>query len=213
MKIKTFIFSPFDVNTYIIYDNTKECVIIDPACYDKNEQSELKKFIDKNKLNPKRLLNTHCHLDHVFGNNFVCDTFNLKAEACKEDEPVLKFAADAARTYGLKMETPYPIEKYLSENDIIKFGNSQLNILHIPGHSPGSLVYYSEIDKFAIVGDVLFNGSIGRTDLPGGDYDSLISNIKSKLFNLDDETIVYTGHGPATTIESEKITNPFVKVL
>ncbi len=213
MKIETLVFSPFDVNTYIIYDDTKECVIIDPACFDVNEQARLEKFVERTGLKPKRLLHTHCHLDHAFGNKFVCDTYNLKPEASKEEEPVLKFTTEAAKSYGLNMEAPRSIEKFLNEVDLIKFGNSELNIFHIPGHSPGSLVYYSESDKFAIVGDVLFKGSIGRTDLPGGNYDSLIAGIKSKLFNLHDDTIVYPGHGPSTTIESEKITNPFVKVL
>ncbi len=213
MKTEAFVFSSFGVNTYVVYDDTKECVIIDPACIDASEQKKLKEFIENNELKPVKLLHTHCHLDHVFGNKFVCDTYNIKPEAGTESQQVISYSTDAAKSYGINMETPYPINKFLTENDTIKFGNSELKIFHIPGHSPDSLVYYSETDKVAFVGDVLFAGSIGRTDLPGGDYDTLISGIKTKLLNLSGDTAVYPGHMSFTTIEKEKITNPFVKGL
>lgn len=211
MKIKILVLSPFGVNTHIIYDETNECVIIDPACYSDVERKKLENFIVSNNLKPVRLLNTHCHLDHVFGNNFVCDTFSIGAESSKEDEFILNSAQRTAAMYGLKMQQPYPVKNFINENDIIKFGNSEIKILHIPGHSPGSLVYYSEKDLFAIVGDVLFAKSIGRTDLPGGNFETLISNIKNKLFKLNDETVVYPGHGEKTKIGIEKKTNPFLQ--
>ena len=210
MKIHHLVFSPFEVNTYIVTDKSKECVIIDPACNNKQEQEYLLKFIKENNLKPVKLLNTHCHLDHVFGNKFVCDTFNLETEASKDEEFNLDNAANAAKLYGVQMEEPYPIKKYIKEGEKIKFGFSELDILHIPGHTSGSLVFHSVDEKFAIAGDVLFNGSIGRTDLPGGNYETLIYQIKLKLFNLDDDTDIYPGHGPQTTVGNEKTDNPFL---
>ncbi|MCD4795313.1 MAG: MBL fold metallo-hydrolase [Bacteroidales bacterium] len=210
MKVHRIVFSPFEVNTYIVADKSKECIIIDPACNNKQEQEYLLKFINDNNLKPVKLLNTHCHLDHVFGNKFVCDTYNLKTEASKDEEFNLNNAANAAKLYGVEMETPYPIKTYIKEGGEIKFGFSELDILHVPGHTSGSLVFHSDKYKFAIAGDVLFNGSIGRTDLPGGNYDTLISQIKTKLFKLEDETVIYSGHGPKTTIGREKETNPYL---
>lgn len=211
MQVHRLVFSLFEVNTYIITDKSRECVIIDPACNNKQEQDYLLKFLKEKDLKPVKLLNTHCHLDHVFGNRFVCDTFNLEAEAHKEEDYNIGNALNAASMYGLDMDEPYPIKKYLKEGETVKFGFSELNILHVPGHSAGSLVFYNETDKFAIVGDVLFNNSIGRTDLPGGDYDTLISQIKAKLFKLEDVTIAYSGHGIATSIGKEKKNNPFLQ--
>lgn len=209
MQIDHLVFSPFEVNTYIISDKSKECIIIDPACNNKQEQEYLVKFISDKNLKPVKLINTHCHLDHVFGNKFVCDTYNLKTEASKDEEFNLNNAVNAAMLYGVQMEKPYPIKSFIKEGDIIKFGFSELNVLHVPGHSSGSLVFYSDEEKFAIVGDVLFNGSIGRTDLPGGDHETLLSQIKTKLFKLNNATMVRPGHGPKTTILKEKETNPF----
>lgn len=209
MQIKKFIFSPFEVNTYILYDKSKKCIIIDPACNNKQEQDFLLKFINENRLKPVKLINTHCHLDHVFGNKFIADTFNLETEASKDEEFNISNAHNAANLYGIKMDAPYPIKKYLKEGDKISFGFSELSILHVPGHTAGSLVFLSSEDKFIIAGDVLFKGSIGRTDLPGGDYDTLISQIKIKLFTLSEDIVVYPGHGPETEIGIEKQTNPF----
>lgn len=211
MQVHRLVFSPFEVNTYIISDKSKNCVIIDPACYNKQEQDYLTKFLKDNDLKPTKLLQTHCHLDHVFGNKFITDTFGLKAEAHRGEDFNIKNALSAASIYGLDMDEPYPISNYLNEGDIIKFGYSEIITLHVPGHSAGSLVFYSEDDKFAIVGDVLFNNSIGRTDLPGGDYDTLIHQIKTKLFNLSEDTTVYPGHGIATSIGKEKKSNPFLQ--
>ena len=211
IKIHTLIFSPFEVNTYILTDETGECVIIDPACYTEQEKKELVDFITGNELKPVRMLNTHCHLDHVFGNKFVGDTYHLGSESHSADEIILSNAYKSAQMYELSMDTPNSPVNYLNEGDIVKFGNSQIEILHIPGHTPGHLVFYNTYNKFAIAGDVIFAGSIGRTDFPGGDYDTLISGIKTKLYTLPDDTVIYCGHGPETTVGKERETNPFVR--
>lgn len=210
MKIQQLVFSPFEVNTYILYDKSRECIVIDPACNSKQEQHFLLNFLKEENLKPVKLINTHCHLDHVFGNKFIADTFKLETEASKDEEFNINNAHNAAKLYGIQMDTPYPIKKFLKEGDTISFGYSQLEILHVPGHTAGSLVFYSEKEKTAIVGDVLFKGSIGRTDLPGGNFETLISQIKSKLFTLPNNVIVYPGHGPETNIGFEKEFNPFV---
>ncbi len=209
MEIKRFVFSQFEVNTYIIYDNSKKCIIIDPACNNKQEQDFLLNFLNEKNLKPVKLINTHCHLDHVFGNKFISEKFNLETEASKDEKFNIENALNAANIYGISMDKPSPIKRYLNEGDKITFGFSELKILHVPGHTAGSLVFYTSQNSFAVVGDVLFKGSIGRTDLPGGNYDTLINQIKKKLFTLPDDTIIYSGHGPETTIGFEKRNNPF----
>jgi glyoxylase-like metal-dependent hydrolase (beta-lactamase superfamily II) len=211
MKIQTLVFSPFQVNTYIISDPTGECVIIDPACYFPEEQKRLTDYISSKGLKPVRFLLTHCHLDHVFGSAFVQNTYRLDPNAHRDEVSNNNNATHAAQLYGVEMKEPAPVNSFIDENTTIRFGNSELKVFHIPGHTAGSLVYYNEDEQFAIVGDVLFDGSIGRTDLPGGNYDALISGIKEKLFNLHNNTKVYPGHGQATTIGKEKSSNPFLK--
>ncbi len=211
MTINTLVFSPFDVNTYIISDKSGECIIIDPACYNKKEEQKLQNFISEKRIKPVMLINTHSHLDHIFGNNFVLKTYGLKSCIAKEGQIVYEKATSVASAYGFDMPEPHKPGAYISENDILKFGNSEIKILHIPGHSPGSLVFYNIDEKFAIVGDVIFSGSIGRTDLPGGDFDTLSSGIKNKLYNLSENIILYPGHGEITSIKKEKETNPFVR--
>ncbi|MEA2043576.1 MAG: MBL fold metallo-hydrolase [Bacteroidota bacterium] len=210
MKVNRFIFSPFEVNTYILYDDSKECIIIDPACYLKKEEEQLAGFIADKELKPVRLINTHSHLDHVFGNKFVSMTYGLKPEAHKEEKSNNDFAVQAAENYGLTMAPPPSLNNYLSEDDQITFGNSRLKILHCPGHSKGSLVFHSPEHKFVIGGDVLFKDSIGRTDLPGGNFDTLKESIVTKLYTLDEATTVFSGHGPETTVGNEKRNNPFI---
>ena len=212
MKIKSFVFSPFGENTYVVWDGTRECIIIDPGCYDEYEQNKLVDFIKEKKLKPVRLLNTHCHLDHIFGNKYVTDTYNLPLEAHKTESSNIEYSTEKASQYGVKMDTPYPIKKFLTDKDTIKFGNSELKIMHIPGHTEGSLIFHNEEEKFAIVGDVLFHQSIGRSDLPGGDHDTLIEGIRFKLYELEPETIVYSGHGETTTIGYEQRNNSFVRL-
>ena len=211
MKIQSFTFNPFQENTFVLWDNTGDCIIIDPGCYEKNEEQELVDFIEKNNLNPVKLINTHCHIDHIFGNKFVSEKWNLELYMHKTDLPLLEGAGDIAKIYGFEnyKGSPYP-KHFLEEGNVLEFGESKLEILFAPGHAPGHICLYSKEDKFIVAGDVLFNGSIGRTDLPGGDFDTLIVSIKTKLFPLENETVVYCGHGPSTTIGNEKLNNPFL---
>lgn len=210
ITIHFFTFGPFQENTYVLYDETKECIIIDPGCYDNAERTELAAFITDKGLKPVKLINTHCHLDHVFGNGFVADKYKLKLEINKQDQRVLDSFLTTCAMYGLNAEPSPAPSVYLEEGDVIKFGNSTLEILFTPGHSPGSITFYNREQKFMIAGDVLFYGSIGRTDLPGGNFETLISSIKNKLFPLGDDFKVYSGHGPETNIGFERMNNPFL---
>ncbi|MBN4081555.1 MBL fold metallo-hydrolase [bacterium AH-315-C07] len=210
ISIEVFTFNPFQENTYVLSDETSECLIIDPGCYEKFEREALADFIMREKLTPVKLLNTHCHLDHMLGNKFVADKYKLDLEMNDLDLPILTTAAEYGMVWGINAD-PSPLPKVnLKEGDSIKFGNSTLDILFTPGHSPGHITFYSKIQNFAISGDVLFLQSIGRTDLPGGDYGTLISTIKEKLLPLPEETTIYSGHGPSTTIGFEKQNNPFL---
>ena len=211
MTIKTFTFNPFQENTYVLYDETNEAIIIDAGCLNLNEKNTLYQYIEQNKLILKRVLNTHLHLDHQFGNKYLYTTFGLKPEANIEDEYLLENVVAQAQTFGLSInEAAQELGAYLNENQTIVFGNSSLITIHVPGHSPGSIAFYSEKEGFVIVGDALFQGSIGRTDLPRGNYATLILSITKKLLTLPDSTIVYCGHGPTTTIGYEKINNPYL---
>ena len=210
INIKSFVFGPFQENTYLLFDETNECIIIDPGCYDGPEQLLLENFIKEKQLKPVKLINTHCHLDHVFGNGFVADTYKLKLEINKLDLPVLDAYLTSANLYGLNASPSPQPSVYIDEGDIIKFGNSMLEILFTPGHSPGSITLYNREQKIMIVGDVLFYGSIGRSDLPGGNSEILIHSIKNKLLPLGDNYTVYNGHGPSTNIGFERINNPFL---
>ncbi len=211
IQIEIMEFNPFRENTYILYDETKEAVIIDPGCYSTEEKKLLTNFIESNNLKPVKLLNTHGHIDHILGNGFVKEKYNLNLEAHIGDEFLIVDARNYGSALGISMPDDAPlIDKYLTEEDTIEFGNSVLNILHVPGHSPGSLVFYNTEEKILICGDVLFNDSIGRTDLPGGDYDLLAKGIKEKIFTLDKNIEVYPGHGISTSIDKEKKYNPFL---
>lgn len=211
IKIQSFTFNGFQENTYLLFDETKECIIIDPGCYEQHEKQQLERFVIDNELKVVKLINTHCHIDHVLGNRFVAEKWNLVLEIHKLDLPTLRSVKDYCQLYGFHNyeESPEP-SKFLSEGDVISFGNSKLDILFAPGHAPGHIILHSKEQKFIIGGDVLFQMSIGRTDLPGGDYDTLISSIKDKLLPLDEDTKVYCGHGPSTTIGFEKNNNPFL---
>jgi glyoxylase-like metal-dependent hydrolase (beta-lactamase superfamily II) len=211
MKIKSFTFNPFQENTFVVYDNTKECLIIDPGCYSENERTELRTFIMSEELKPVKLINTHCHIDHVLGNKFVSELWDLELYMHKEDLPVLENVKDISGFFGFENYERSPSPKhFLAQGDTLNFGDSSFDILFTPGHAPGHICLLSKKDGFIIAGDVLFNGSIGRTDLPGGDYNTLIKSIKTKLLPLDENTIVYCGHGPSTSIGKEKMNNPFL---
>lgn len=213
MKIKIFEFNPIAVNTYVLYDKTGECVIVDPACFYPNEQQALAKFINDKKLVVKHILNTHLHFDHVFGVNFVEKQFGVKMQAHKADEFLLETMNEQLAMFGFTPNGDYvpTVGKYIDENDTIEFGNQKLSIMHVPGHSPGSIVFYNKEQNVAVSGDVLFNGSIGRTDLPQGNHHQLIDGIKTKLLVLPPNTVVYPGHGPATNIKGEMRSNPFLQ--
>lgn len=210
IQIHAFTFNPFSENSYILSDETGECVIIDPGCYSSEEEQELAEYVKSNELKPVRLLNTHCHIDHVFGNQFVADTWKLGLEMHKKDAVVLNSFAAVCQMYGFPAGPQPEPARFLEEGEKVTFGNSTLDILFTPGHSPGSVCFYSKEQKFVIGGDVLFQGSIGRSDLPGGDFDTLENSIRSKLYTLPDDVRVYPGHGPVTTIGYEKRNNAFI---
>jgi hydroxyacylglutathione hydrolase len=209
MKIFKLVFSPIEVNTYILADDSDNCAIIDCGCYDKEESERLLDFIKSKSINPVLLLNTHCHLDHIFGNRLVLERFGLRPYSNELDEMNRKNAVQHAVLFGLTMDDPPEPAGFVSDNQIVTFGTEKLVALHVPGHTAGSLAFYSEKNNCVFTGDALFAGSIGRTDLPGGNYDTLIGSIKNKLFVLPPSTVVYPGHGDETTIEKEMKSNPY----
>lgn len=212
LVVKVFIFSPVQENTYLLYNEQKDCIIIDPGCYYHEEREELASFIKNEALTPKLLLNTHCHLDHVFGNKWVAEKYGLKLHLHEKEKPVL----DYAPTSGLMWNLPFDNYKgnviYLRENDTVSLDDDMLEVFFTPGHSPGSIVFYCKKQQFVISGDVLFKMSIGRTDLPGGNQNTLLNSIHTKLFVLPDETLVYPGHGEHTTIGFERKHNPYAGI-
>ena len=212
MNIKKFTFNPFQENTYIVWGNTKECIIVDPGCYSQDERKELINFIVDNDLKPRKLINTHCHIDHILGNRFISDHFNIDLYAHKDELRLLNMSKETARTYGLVdyQESPEP-KYFINEGEIISCGEIIFKILFTPGHSPGHICLLNTKEKAIISGDVIFKGSIGRTDLPGGDLNILMRSIQDKMLNLDDETTIYSGHGTNTTIGNEKASNPFLR--
>ena len=210
IQIKQFSFNAFQVNTLVLFDETSECIIIDAACYEDFERKTLVDFIKQNKLKPVKLINTHCHIDHILGNNFVGEYFNIGLEIHKQAEAFLAQAPQHGLSFGFSVDPINPPAHFLKEGDTVEFGNSKLEVLYTPGHADGSICLLSREDKFVIVGDVLFQGSIGRTDLPTGNFDLLKQSIQEKLFTLDENIRVIPGHGPDTSIGSEKYNNPFV---
>jgi hydroxyacylglutathione hydrolase len=209
LQLQSFVFNPLQENTYVLFDETKECVIIDPGCYEREEQYDLADFIETNELKVVKLLNTHGHVDHVLGNAFVKETYKTKLYIHEQDAATLKAVKVYAPHYGFFQYQEAEPDIYLKEGDPVTFGNQSLDILFVPGHAPGHIAFYHAASKTLIGGDVLFYNSIGRTDLPGGNYDTLINSIQQKFFTLPDEVTVYPGHGPETTIGYEKKTNPF----
>lgn len=210
IKIEKFVVNPLGENSLVLSDETGECIFIDPGFFYEEEHVEIKDYIATNKLKPVKITNTHCHFDHIMGVEFIRNEYKIPFWAHADDAFWIEKAIDQGKMFGFNMKPVSPIDAFLHENEFIEFGNSKLKIIHVPGHSPGHVVFYSEKDELLIAGDVLFHGSIGRTDLPGGDYDTLISSIKTKLFALPDNTKVYCGHGPETTLGFEKENNPFL---
>ncbi len=212
MQFKTFVFSPFQENTFVLYDETKECIIVDAGNFNESENEQLDAFIKENELKVVELVNTHNHLDHVFGARYVVDTYGVKGACHPDDLYWIDNFTTAAEGYGLQIEKEAPKpEVMLNHGDVFKFGNAELEIIHVPGHSPGGIALYNKKEGLLFCGDILFHGSIGRTDLPGGNHDDLINGIKEKLFVLPIETRVFCGHGPETTIGYEKASNPFLR--
>lgn len=209
-KIQFFTNNPYQENTYILYDETGECAIIDPGMETAGEQNVVVNFIKKNQLKPVLLLNTHCHIDHVLGNKFIFDQYGLKPKFHKGEQDLLDAVIAYAPSMGFRYEPSPNPDEYLPETGIIQFGITELELIFAPGHSPAHLCFYDKTGNLLIGGDVLFRNSIGRTDLPGGNFKQLIAHIEQKLFTLPDDCTVYPGHGPETTIGYEKQTNPFL---
>lgn len=210
LKIMQFIFNPVQENTYLIFNEKGACAIIDPGCYFDYERKELTDFVDKNKLVPKCLLNTHCHLDHIFGNRYIAETYGLKVCMHPNEKKLFDFAPLSGEQWGLPFQNYEGELTYIREGEKVVIGEDVLDVLFTPGHSPGSITFYHAAGGFAVAGDVLFRSGIGRTDLPGGDFNTLVNSIRQQLFTLPDEVIVYPGHGPETTIGYEKKNNPFL---
>jgi hydroxyacylglutathione hydrolase len=209
IQIQSFTFNPFEENTYVLYDDTLEAIVVDPGCYEKEEQAELAEFISSKKLTVKYLINTHCHIDHVLGNDFVKSRYKVPFLLHPVELPVLRAVKTYAGNYGFPGYSEVLPDGDLQEDRKFNFGNSSLEILFLPGHSPGHVGLYHAGEKFIIGGDVLFFHSIGRTDLPGGNFETLIRSIHQKLFVLPDDVTVYAGHGTPTSIGEEKVNNPF----
>lgn len=210
LHVKSFVFSPIQENTYVLFNDNGDALMIDPGCYFPNEQKQLQQFLSDKKLTPIQLLNTHCHLDHVFGNKWVHDTYNLELHIHPLEEKVLAFAPQSGQAWGMPFENYDGPLHFIHEGEQIHLGEEVLDILWAPGHSPGSICFYHEKQKILIGGDVLFRESIGRTDLPGGNHATLLNSIREQLFTLPDDVVVYSGHGIPTKIGYEKEHNPFL---
>lgn len=210
INIKVFVFNSFQENTFVISDESKDCIIVDPGMSSKEENEELSNYIEEIKLTPIAMINTHCHVDHVLGCKYIKEKYQVPFYIHPLEKMLLERAQDFGSFFGMEVEPPPAADHYLEDNAVYKFGRTEIDIIHVPGHSTGSIALYSKPDASIIMGDVLFRGSIGRTDLPGGDYDTLIRGIKQKILVLPREVIAYPGHGPSTTIGDEYDTNPFL---
>lgn len=210
LKLSVFTFGPFQENTYVLYNDEKEAIIIDPGMYFPQENQKLQSFLDKEGLTPKQLLLTHAHIDHIFGLNWVNEKYGLTPYMHESDQVILDKAVETCAKYGMEIQPYQGAIHLLNEGDIITLGEDKLKILFVPGHSPGSIVFYNGEQEFLIAGDTLFKESIGRTDLPFGNHQELVTHIKNKLLTLPGNTKVFPGHGDATTIEHEIIANPFL---
>lgn len=208
--VQKFVFNSFEVNTYVISGKNRECIIVDPACMTVHEEAELSGYIHDNHLTPVMMVNTHYHVDHILGNTFVCNTYGLKPVAHKNGKLFWEAAREFGSVLGLDIQEVTKPEIFVQEGDVLKASDIELRVLYTPGHADGSISLVNDAQKFVITGDVLFYGSIGRTDLPTGDYDLLKESIEQKLFTLPPEYAVLPGHGPETTIGYEMLNNPFL---
>ncbi|HZG01947.1 MAG TPA: MBL fold metallo-hydrolase [Chitinophagales bacterium] len=211
LRVHYFTFNPFQENTFVLWDDaSKEAAIVDAGNSTSSEHDELERYVKQNALVVKQLLNTHAHIDHVLDNAWVLQKWKVPFLLHEEDLPVLHSLSQVASMYGLPAAPSPEPTGFLNDHDEIMIGNEKLKVLFVPGHAPGHVAFYHEKQKLLINGDVLFNGSIGRTDLPGGDYDTLMKSITEKILTLPDDVKIYCGHGPETTVKKEKATNPFV---
>ena len=210
LEIKSFTFNPYQENTYLIFDDSKEAIVVDPGNYEAQENELVSKFIDENKLILKKIILTHCHLDHCLGNKYLNEKYGAELLIPFDERDLYKNVENIATLFGFVNYWHLDENEYLKEKDKIEFGDIKLDVLFLPGHSPGHLAFYFKNDNVCFSGDVLFYNSIGRTDLPGGDHDTLINSIKNKLFLLNPNTIIYPGHGQKTTLKNEMKDNPFL---
>lgn len=211
LQIKQFTFNPFQENTYIIQNSQNQCWIVDPGMSNSDEENELIHFIAHNNLLPQAILNTHAHIDHILGIDFVANHYKIPFYLHEKELPILNNAINTARMFGFQYEGVQTIPQFISEKETLKLADEIIEVRFVPGHSPGSIAFFSKEDKWVISGDALFAGSIGRTDLLMGNYDTLITSIKNELLSLPANTIVYSGHGGTTTIGEEKTNNPYLK--
>lgn len=210
LNVAAFTFNPFQENTYVLHDG-KQAILVDPGCSNSAEERELEGWLAENGLEPVRLVLTHAHIDHVLGCAWAHERYGLLPELHRDDLPLLRMAPRQGDLYGVPCDPSPEPERFIAEGDMIRLNDEELKVLFVPGHAPGHIALYSEAQRFVISGDVLFQGSIGRTDLPGGDYDILIRSIKEQLLPLGDDVRVYSGHGPETTIGRERRMNPFLR--
>lgn len=211
MEYKIFVNNPWQENTVVLYDDSAEAAVVDCGCFNKREEQNIRDFLESQGLKPVLLLNTHLHPDHIFGNNFMKEAFGLETKASEKDDFLIANAVEYAAMLGISGITPPPpVGEYLRDNDMIRFGRSELQVIAVGGHSPGGLCFYSAADRLLLAGDVLFAGSVGRYDLPGGDGRILIEDIRARLMTLPDDVCVIPGHGPGTTIGEERKFNPFL---
>jgi len=211
VQVHSFTSNPFYENTYVLYDDSREAVIIDPGCYTPEERAQLTDFIEQNALKPVKLLNTHAHIDHVLGNAFVKQKYGIDLYLHEKELPILREVRVRASTYGLAQYQETDVDHFLVEGETIDFGHARLDVRFVPGHAPGHVAFVDHADRFVIGGDVLFRNSVGRTDLPFGDFETLAHSIRTQFYTLPDDYAVYAGHMEPTTIGQEKRTNPFVR--
>lgn len=211
LTIQVFCFNPFQENTFVLFNAAKEAIIIDPGCYIRSEQATLQNWIEENELTPKLLLNTHCHLDHVFGNNFIADTYKLAVHIHPNEKIVLDRLEEASERWGIPTAAYHGAIKFIDKNEPLQFGAEHFSILETPGHSPGSICFYHQAQDFIIGGDLIFKDGVGRTDLPGSNPADLIKSIREQILPLPETMTIYNGHGPATTLGREKLHNPYLK--
>ena len=208
VEIKTFVFNPFQENTYLVYEENGPCMLIDPGCHFEEEQQQITGFINKHNLTPSYIIHTHGHIDHVLGINFIKQTYGIQAMMHPDDLQVFRGSKEFGRMVGLEIEQPSDPEMHLEDNQTLELGSTRFTVLHVPGHSPGSIALYQKESGIVFTGDALFRRGIGRTDLMGGDYMTLVQSIQKRLFTLPGDTVVYPGHGESTTITEEKEENP-----